>query len=254
MPPATDRARLEQAKAVRPLLCLLRKDLAVFRPRYRAAVAFVFLLAALQTVRSDEAFLWTAIMLAGALVVFVPAIEWRLDTDRMLGSLPVRRDTIVVARYVVALLACVIAGVAWTGGGHLLAPIIDPGPAPPAMWDTLAGALTYVGLFSLLTALFLPLYFRLGLGRGALAFFAAGLALYVASRAPAAMTNAPAGEGSLRLRDLLAPPDATVQTAVADLLAQLGAPWTIGVFGAGIGALLALSMWASIHGFRRREL
>ncbi|MEJ2187255.1 MAG: ABC-2 transporter permease [Gemmatimonadota bacterium] len=238
------------------ILRLLRKDVAVFRPRDRAVVALVFILGALQTVRYDPAYLWFGIMLAGALVAVVPVVEWRLDTDRMLSSLPVPRGTVVTARYLSAVLACAIAWVAWVAVGYLLAPLLDAGRTGPALWATLEGTMTYAVLSGLLVALFLPLYFRLGLGRAVLAFAFMAPALYLAAVGVARAVGfepGPAAPGSIGTLAGLPGPGTMSRVAVGRFLARTGSPGAV-VVVSGMAVLLALSAGVSKRMFSGRDL
>jgi hypothetical protein len=238
------------------ILRLLRKDIAVFRLRDRALVALVFILGALQTVRYDPAYLWFGIMLAGALVVVVPVVEWRLDTDRMLSSLPVARATVVAARYLSAVLACAIAWIAWTIVGRLLAPLLDAGRTGPALWATLEGALTYAVLSGSLVALFLPLYFRLGLGRAVFALAFLAPTLYFAALGLASALGyepGPAGPGSIAILYGLPDPGTVSRVAVGRFLSRTGSPGAV-VVVLGMGVLLAASAGVSMRMFSRRDL
>lgn len=238
---------------------LLRKDVAVFRPRDRALVALVWVLGALQTVRYDPAYLWFGVMLAGALAVMVPVVEWRLDAERMVGSLPVPRSTVVSARYVSAVLACAVAWIAWAVTGHLLAPLLLQGRAGPAVWATLEGALTFAVLCGVLLASFLPLYFRLGLGRAVLAFAALGVGLYLIAAVVAGAAGfhpGPAGadSGSVGMVGVFPAPGTALRLGIGRLLARTGSAGGLVVVVVGVSLLLAASARASVRLFSTREL
>jgi hypothetical protein len=172
------------------MAALLRKDWAVFQPRYRVAVAVIFVLGAVQTIRADEAYFWLGVLLACALAGFVPAVEWRHGTDRLLASLPVSRDRVVLSRYAAALLGIAVAWVAWTLMGWAASPLLPADRIEPTVSATFAGGLAFVLAAGLLIALFLPPLFRLGFARAAMGFpvMAVGLALILRG---AALTTAP---------------------------------------------------------------
>jgi hypothetical protein len=239
-----------------PLAQLLRKDLAVFIPRDRWLFSLIFLLATVQTFLHDEAFFWLCVALAGALVAVVPVIEWRLETDRLLGSLPVSPPAIVKARYISAALTGLFAALAWTVTGRLLAPVLAPDRAMPGMWTTLEGVLTFLLVVGVLVALFLPLHFRFGLGRGAGFFSIACVALLaLASLLPG--SGAPVGPqaGAVTdLRAIIAPPSQPVRSAVAQVLESLGPVGAIGTLVGGVTAIWLLSIGVSVHWFQRRDL
>ena len=217
---------------------LLRKDRAVFIPRDRALVALVYLLAHHSALLSEEAFLWLGIGLAGALALYVPIVEWHQETDRMLSSLPVRRATVVFSRYLASGAALLAAGAAWVSTGTLLAPLLDPGRSTPGMWTTLEGVTTFLLLAGLLIALFLPLYFRFGLGRGTMAFLGAGFGLYVLASLPLGIFA----------------PGAVVEVQISARVASVGPGWVLFLILVGMGTAMAASGWLSARWFERRDL
>jgi len=222
---------------------LLRKDLRVFDTRDAAIFLGLYVLVGAQAAPWDEAFFWIGAGLAGALVAIVPIAEWILDTDRLVGSLPVRRATVVVARYVWAVAACAGAASVWVAGGHLLAPLLGARPTAPATWESLDGVLAFLVVTTGLAAIFLPLYFRLGLGRAALAFAPVCLFLVAASSALAASAGA-----------MPASPGAAVREGMSAVVASAGPMPAAALTVIGIGAVLAASAWVSVRGYERRDL
>jgi ABC-type transport system involved in multi-copper enzyme maturation permease subunit len=221
---------------------LLRKDWAVFIPRDRFLVALIYLLAHPMVFPAEEAFFWLGIGLAGALVVYVPTMEWHQETDRMLNSLPVRRATVVFSRYLSSVLACIVAGVAWVSTGRILAPLLDAlvegSRATPGMWTTFEGVLTFFLMACLMVSLFLPLYFRFGLGRGAMAFVGLSFGLLVLASFPSGLIL----------------PAAALETLVVTLTTRVGPGWVLFLILGGMGAALALSGRLSVRWFERRDL
>ncbi len=217
---------------------LLRKDLAVFIPRDRFLIALIYLLAHPMVLPTEEAFFWLGMSLAGALALYVPIMEWHQETDRMLSSLPVRRATLVFSRYLSSVFACVFAGVAWVSTGRLLAPVLDAGRTTPGMWTTFEGILTFFLIAGLLVALFLPLYFRFGIGQGATVFLGMSFGVY-------AMASLPSG---------LVMPGADVQARSSAMTASVGPGWVLFLILAGMGAALAVSARLSVGWFERRDL
>lgn len=231
------------AESIRPLLAT---EQAVFSGRLRGLVAFVFALAAVQTIRSDEAYLWLGVLTAGALTLVVPVMEWRLGTDRLVLSLPVRRATVVRARYVMAGMAAIGGWATWLVAGHLLAPILAPDRPGPAWWATLPGHLAFFSLTATLLATFLPLHFRFGLGRATVAVFPVLLALYLLGLglAPASGAVGPP----------LVPPGALARSTAELLVQRAGAFGAVSLVALGLAAMIAGSMALSTRGFRRRDV
>ncbi len=245
----TDAEGAARAETARGVWALLRKDLRVFDTRDAAVFLALYVLVGAQVARWDEAFFWVGVGLAGGLVAIVPIVEWLLEADRLLGSLPVRRSTIVIARYVSAAVACAVAAGFWMAGGRLLVPLLSPARTGPAMWESLDGVLTFFVVTTGLVAIFLPLYFRLALGRASMAFGAVYLALCVGSSAIARAAGAATAP-----RLALAPPSSLVRLGVDALVARLGAPAATALIVAGLAALLSFSGWLAVKGFERRDL
>ena len=221
---------------------LLRKDWAVFIPRDRFLIALVYLLAHPMVLPSEEAFFWLGIALAGALVLYVPIMHWHQETDRMLSSLPVSRTTVVFSRYLSSVIACGVAGVAWISTGHLLVPLLSPlldgAGGTPGMWATFEGILTFFTTAGLLITLFLPMYFRFGLGRGATVFMASSLGLFVFAT----------------LRWGFFAPGAALETRISALTMTMGPGWVLFLILGGMGVLLTFSSRLSGRWLKRRDL
>lgn len=232
---------------------LLRKDAAVFILRDRLIFGVVFLLAALQTALVDEAFLWLGVVFSASLALYVPALEWHQETDPMLSSLPVSRGVLVLARYVSAVVAGAVGGVAWTTAGRLLAPVLAPGRATSGIWVTMDGALTFILLFGLLLAFFLPLYFRLGLGWGSLVFMGTSVGLMVLSSLVLDNSSLAGWAGSERAGGLVLP-GAAIRGRMAELAGSIGPGWALFAILGGVGVCLALSGGISARWYKRRDL
>lgn len=228
---------------------LLRKEWLVFTPRDRAFVLGVFVLAALQTSFFDEAFFLLGLALAGALATYVPVLEWFQETDPMLHSLPVGRSAVVTARYIVAVVAGGIAGIAWATTGQILLPILMSNRTAPGMWMSLEGALTFVIAAGLMFSLFLPLYFRLGMARGAVAFMGASFFLLVLGYGTASLAGGPAASGVSGLF----PPSALIRTRVLAMMGAVGPAGTLTIVLVGIALIYAGSLKLSQRWFRVRE-
>lgn len=250
----------ERAHAVtdspgRAVLHMLRKERVVFDLRGRVAVFGIFLLAALQVVSVDEVYLLLGVALAATLAVYVPAVEWFQETDTMLYSLPVDRETVVVARYLVVVITGTLAGVVWNGAGRILLPILAAGREDPAIWMTLEGGLTFALAVGLMAALFFPLYFSFGMGRGAIAFLGMSVVILALAYVTSDLAWGPATEHTAPGTHLaVVLPSALIRSRVSALLSGLGVAGTLTV----VLVVLALVFYASIrisqYGLRRREI
>jgi hypothetical protein len=111
------------------------------------------------------------VALAWAYTVGLLLLEWKQDTERFVGSLPLRREEIVKARYAGALGAAALGTVLYAAYGHLLLAfggerLLRRWPGTPG-WASPEGLLGFFLAVFLLTVAFLPFYFRAGLSRGA---------------------------------------------------------------------------------------
>jgi hypothetical protein len=220
----------------------LRKDLAVFVPRDRFLVGLVYLLGHPTVLPNQEAFFWLGVGLAAALVVYIPVIEWYQESERMLSSLPIRRSALVLSRYFSSMLACGLSVVAWVCSGRLLSPLLVPlfsGVEPTrALWTTLEGVLALLVVVVTMTALFLPLYFRFGLGRGILLFFGLFLILQI----------------GFALLTRSVSPGKELAGALAVGISSIGPGWVLFGILIGLGCLLAFSERLSVRFYRKRDL
>jgi hypothetical protein len=240
---------LDNSAPPAPLVQLLRKEWAVFALRDRAFVLGVFFLASLQAVPADEAFFLLSVALAAALSIYVPTIEWYQETDPMLHSLPLSRGSVVVARYMVALIAGGFAGIAWTTTGRLLLPILDAGRTTPGLWMSLEGGLTFLIAVGLIVSLFFPLYFRFGMGKGAVAFLGVSLGLLVLGYGTAHLAGGPGQPGTPGL----IPPSALIGARVVALMGSLGPAGTLTIVLLGTALIFGVSLRLSQLWFGGRE-
>jgi len=229
---------------------MLRKERIAFTPRDRFFVLGVFALASLQTLRVDELFFFLGLALGVALFIYLPVIEWYQETDPMLHSLPVRRDIVVLARYLVAIVAGGGAGIIWSATGHLLLPILAAGRETPSLFMTFEGGLTFLLAFALVAILFLPMYFGWGLVRGGLAFLGSCGVLFPLAYATAGLGWGPGGVGS----PSLIPPSRLISARVGALIAGLGSAGALTVILLGLAGGFWISIMLSQTLFRKREL
>jgi ABC-type transport system involved in multi-copper enzyme maturation permease subunit len=238
------------------IACLLRKDLRVFILRDRVLLFGIFFLASLQAFFTEEAFFWLGVLLAGSLAAYVPVIEWIQETDPMLHSLPVRRTAVVTARYLSALFAGVVACISWISAGLLLRTFLDPTRGDPVLWMSPEGLLTYSLAVSVSLALFLPLYFRFGLGRGISVFLVLGGFLLASLVALAGAGTG--GEGGTlsgpAARPAFVTPAVLFRERASELMASLGPVSVLALVLAGAGVLLFLSALLSTRWLQGRDI
>lgn len=222
----------------------------MFRPQDRFLVFGIFFLPALQAVAIDEFYFILGIAFTATLAIWVPVIEWYQEADQMLHSLPVRRDAVVVARYVAALFYGLIGGLVWNTTGRILLPILHAARETPPFWMSLEGILAFATAFGLLAVLFFPLFFRFGAGKGGLVFLGLCLCLLVLGYATAGLASGPSSQGEVRM--FL--PSALIRTRVEALVESIGVAGTMTLILMVLAILSAASIKVSQHWFRGKEL
>jgi hypothetical protein len=148
---------------------LLAKDVRLVAP-YLWAILPAHALWCTQSLVSHELYFWTCLALALGWTVAVLMIEWHLDTDRFVASLPVSRATIVKARYASACGGLAAGALLFALYGRAAMAVVPERlarqwPASPA-WASADGLLAFLGIGFLLIAGCLPCVFRLGLPLG----------------------------------------------------------------------------------------
>jgi len=228
---------------------LLLKDLRASAV-WIAPVMLFYLLTAVSVSRAAQAFFWLGIGLVAALVALVPAVEWRFETDRLISSFPVARSSVVRARMAAALVAVTISLALWAGCGLALEALVRRPAAFAASWMNPAGILAFILAAVALIALFLPCYFRYGLGKGSGVFgmLAMALTAVVWGSAPAMFRD-----GSSPAVPRVTEPSGALRALVVTTVAEVGAIPAVLLIVAGMAVVLWLSMRVSTVFYARRE-
>lgn len=186
------------------MLRLVWKDVAVAGWFLVAGIP-LYAVQAVGMAAAAPALLFVTILFTAALAFGSIVIEEIQRTEPSWLSLPVSRRDVVVARYASTVLGTLLGlGTSWIAARVASAWILADSRLPSAP----AGAGAYAALFAfflLAGALFLPCYFRLGLGRGLLLFSGLSLALIVlvslAGSAAVRLAGGPEALETLRLQD-----------------------------------------------------
>ena len=210
------------------MLSLIGKDLRAGAP-YIALKIVVLGLLLIGAVLAGKVFLVLSCVIAGALVALAPALDWSLDADTFVHSLPASRSDVVRARYATS----VLLSAGWLALAALIAlgfasRVADGGGVWPA-WVALETALTAVVYVSVFIALFLASVFRFGTGPGGLIAIMAFAVL------------APLGIRVVR------------PEALAELMASVGAVVACAGVVMAMAAVIWVSMRASMRCYERRE-
>ena len=203
------------------------------------------------------AFLFSQLVLTFLLTLVQPAIEDRFGLASFLNSLPVSRADMVKAQYLstgllvlagLALFIAVPSGLAWLiHSPHIkTAPLLAP-----------AGLLSFLLPLLLLELLFLPLYFRHGLGKSIWFFLALLLGMAViltgALRIISSLAGRPLAEIFPVDRGILAVPYKPFLPLAGRLQAALGTAGLALVGLLTVSGLIWLSLCLSIRFYKKRE-
>jgi hypothetical protein len=232
---------------------LLARDLRLLAPWVWAIVPAHALFTA-NGIGSPELFFWMHAALALAITGVLLTIEWRLDAERFVASLPVTRKDVVRARHVGALGTAVVATMLYALYGRATTAL-----APDRLhriwgyrargWESWEGCLAFLLVLALLSFAFLPLHFRLGFGRALAVFTAVAGPLALLAFVPA-LLGRHGGSGGAGPR----PPAEALRAALAGLSDSLG-PWaTTAAVLAAVAGLGALSLHLSVRAYERRDL
>jgi hypothetical protein len=161
---------------------LVLKDLRVLRPWWWLIVPGHMLFAA-NGIVTPQTFFGTNVALTWAYTVLLLIIDWTQDADRFVTSLPASRYEIVKARYAGALGAAVAGSVLYALYVRLLLAfatdrLLRRWPGAPG-WESAEGLLTFFLTVWLASVVYLPFYFRSGLGKGTRLFLASGAPVVV---------------------------------------------------------------------------
>jgi hypothetical protein len=238
------------------MLRLLNKDFKAAGLFWLAGLIITFSFA-LVYIQVNLLYVLGNILLTYLLTLVLPIIEDRYGLDPFFNSLPLNRAQVVKARYlsmallVVAELILFVAVASGFGRlfqipGMMIATLIAP-----------AGLLAYLLPLILLELLFLPLYFRYGLGKSIWALLASLFALAVllagALRVVVGLTGQPLSEIFPVDPEILAVPYKPLLPLTGRLQAALGTAGLTVVGFLALTGLAWLSLRLSIRFYKRRE-
>jgi hypothetical protein len=237
---------------------LLAKDVRLVAP-YLWMVVPVHALYSIQAFLSPELYFWLNLAAALAWTVAVTAIEWHLDADPFVASLPVTRAAVVSARYASAIGGLATGAALFVLYGHLTmavatARVTAHWQRSPS-WATADGVVAFLAVGYVLVTAFLPFFFRWGLPLGGALFTAAAAVILSAGTVLARVLSGttPAGDALAGVAGSLSWSDAVRGWLLA--LSAAWGPWLAALMVlAGAATLGAASMRLSIRSYERREL
>jgi len=237
---------------------LLAKDLRMIAP-YAWVIVPGHMLWCAQAFLVPELYFWLGLSAVLAWTVALAGIEWQLDADRLLGSLPVRRATLVGGRYASALGALVLGAALYVLYGYLISAvaaerIVGRWHGIPA-WASADGVAAFVITGLVLVVTYLPFVFRFG--------FALGGGLYLGAATTALLAAVVATRTVLVTGGDVNPPGALgaglpssemIRGWVSSLASAWGSLPAAVMLTAGAALLGAISIRLSIWFYEGRDL
>jgi hypothetical protein len=232
------------------MLRLIRKDIrviAAFGWLIAWLVAPSYLVPAMVAARAGGAMLWVHVAFGAAAIVSACLLEARSGADRFVHSLPVTRADVVRGRYGTAVVAALIVmGVGAAFG--LVVGAASPDGAWPR-WLAPDAGLAYLVVMAIITAVYLPCYFRWGYGAGSVvaAMLLAGLVLAGDAAGSAARMDTAGGQAQPGL------PRGLVMRLTAAAVGQWGLVAASFAAFAVAAMLLAASAAIAARAYRNRQ-
>jgi hypothetical protein len=237
---------------------LVAKDLRLVAP-YLWLIVPVHALYSIQAFLNPELYFWMNLAAALAWTAAVTAIEWHLEADHFVASLPVTRAAIVSARYASAFGGLAVGAALFVLYGHLTMAmatgrVAERWQGSPS-WASVDGVSAFLAVGCVVVTTFLPFFFRWGLPLGVTWFSVCAVVVLSAGTvlARAAAQTVPAAQAPARSLEAV-----SWSEAIRGWLIALSATWgplPAGlILALGAAALGTASMWLSVRFYERREL
>jgi len=197
-----------------------------------------------------------AVALITACVFVTLFLEDRFKTEVFYASLPIRRSSIVLARYVLTAflsLACLVFVFFY---GYLLISVVKLRWIAIDLGSLLSldGLTGYVVFITFLAALYFPFYFRHGLARGSFIFAAVLLGLVIVlAGAERLTTNVLHLTETLFVPEFLKDPGLGIIRTIGTVRDSLGLPLFVGAGFLLMAGMLVISVRLSVRFYERRE-
>lgn len=237
------------------MLDLVLKDIRTTRIFWLPAV-FCFLVFLLTSHESVLIYLLIGISFTFLLSLGILGIDDIFRTEALFASLPVTRSSIVFSRYLSWIFIIVITLALFLGSTAVFQALLAARAAQLGFFLTLKGLMSFVVPSILLASLYLPLYFRFGLGRSLQVFFPSLLVLGIALTGLAQVL----GPYLIGTSETGIPKTGLVESPVVllRLIRQadhsLGTGSLILVSGLALVLITWISARISIHFYRKRDL
>lgn len=151
------------------MLKLCWKDFYITR-LFLIPVPFFFIILLNTFVFSEFLFFAAGILLTFIMVISIPLLEDKYRTEQIMLSLPVTRQSIILSRYVSSFFITVIGMILYFASGSLYGSIFKDKIVSLTSAISLEGGAVFLFVSLLLTVLFLPFHFKLGITKALLVF------------------------------------------------------------------------------------
>lgn len=160
---------MNRVTTVSSVIKLMLKDIKAVKIFFIIIIP-LYLLYALQFFSFNLAYIFTNIIYTFFLAMGITIIDYKYNTDQLFLSLPLKRATIVIAKYTTSYIGILLGTTFCFIYGYLLDFIIIPGEVNFDSYLILQGILPYLFILLFFISLFYPYYFRFGIGKGLIAF------------------------------------------------------------------------------------
>lgn len=234
------------------MLALIRKDLIACRLFFLIGVP-LYALWALSTFQNPLGFLLLNVGAIVALTLAPIVVDDKYRIDTLVCFLPPSRSKVVLARYLMALVALLIGLGAQYGFGALLSIWFSQ----TRFWTSCSPEILFV--FCVVpvgfVALYLPCFFRFGLGRGSFAFAVLMTGLGALTTSPLLATYLfSANSDFLLTPEMLQRPETALVAFVDYVASTVGSVRFYAAVPVGGVALVTASVALSIRFFNRRDV
>ena len=238
---------------IRHVFCVFLKDLRVAR-RWLLIITPFYLVYAATFFRITTLYLMVNMLNTFLLAMGVTIIDDYHKAHTLLCSMPVRRRTLVAARYSSSILILILGMGACFAYGLLLDRFvtIDYGSFDLSLVGN--AIVPYLAVTVFLLCLFFPFYFRFGILKGAIVFTISVTALIVLSVGSVSLLKAIGiesvgtwGQSISQSRGM------AIFSIVSRMRDEMGLPLFVPLVGVFLGAVLTISVLLSVRYYEKRE-
>jgi len=233
------------------MIALIRKDLIGCRLFLFIGLA-MYALWALSTFRQPLGYFLVNVVAVMAMVLTPVVVDDKYQIDTLVCYLPPSRRKVVLARYVMAVIALLTGLAVCYGLGAILSVRSEENRfwtlcAPQAVLVFCIVPVTFVSLY-------FPCLFRFGLGRGSFAFAVLAIALATLMTSPLLATDllSPSGDFVLT-REMVQKPETALVAFIYHVAATVGSGRFYAAVSIGSVVLVVASIAVSIRFLKRRD-